>query len=228
MGENRQLRNARQREYMRARRAAGIAVPKYVTRVCGCGIEIRIRSDKSTTRCGSCSRRASALSPASIASARVTAKFAGAVKAQRRAERLLPVPFGSRRGIVPVHVVRSRRCWYAGYCRRCAAPFVTDQPNTEACSERCIRADKRDRRRARKHGARREPIYRAAIFARDLWRCMLCGEPLAMAEQVPHPLAPTIDHVIPLARGGWHAPDNVQAAHFLCNSRKSDRLQEVA
>jgi 5-methylcytosine-specific restriction endonuclease McrA len=57
---------------------------------------------------------------------------------------------------------------------------------------------------------------------------MLCGEPLAMAEQVPHPLAPTIDHVIPLARGGWHAPDNVQAAHFLCNSRKSDRPQEVA
>lgn len=82
----------------------------------------------------------------------------------------------------------------------------------------------RDRRRARKRDAFVEIVRRAEIFARDLWRCMLCGEPLAMAEQVPHPLAPTIDHVIPLARGGAHAPWNVQAAHFLCNSRKRHNM----
>jgi len=40
---------------------------------------------------------------------------------------------------------------------------------------------------------------------------------------VPHPLAPTIDHVVPLAAGGLHEPANVQLAHFLCNARKSDR-----
>ena len=93
-------------------------------------------------------------------------------------------------------------------------------------------AERREKRRmrrasrdARKRGAFVAPVYRTQIFARDGYRCLLCGDLLAMRERVPHPLAPTIDHVVPLARGGWHAPDNVQAAHFLCNSRKSDRIE---
>jgi len=42
-----------------------------------------------------------------------------------------------------------------------------------------------------------------------------------MKQTVPHPKAPTIDHVIPLAQGGTHEPLNCRAAHFLCNSLKS-------
>jgi 5-methylcytosine-specific restriction endonuclease McrA len=53
--------------------------------------------------------------------------------------------------------------------------------------------------------------------------CRLCGDPMMMGQAVPHPKAPTIDHVIPLAKGGTHEPANVQAAHFLCNSIKGDR-----
>jgi 5-methylcytosine-specific restriction endonuclease McrA len=41
-------------------------------------------------------------------------------------------------------------------------------------------------------------------------------------EVVPHSLAPTIDHLIPLARGGGDTPANVATAHFICNSIKSD------
>jgi len=40
---------------------------------------------------------------------------------------------------------------------------------------------------------------------------------------VPHPLAPTIDHLIPLADGGSDSPANVATAHFLCNSTKGER-----
>ena len=35
---------------------------------------------------------------------------------------------------------------------------------------------------------------------------------------------PTIDHVIPLAKGGMHSWDNVRLAHHNCNSIKGDRL----
>ncbi len=34
--------------------------------------------------------------------------------------------------------------------------------------------------------------------------------------------SPTIDHVIPLAKGGYDTIENVKAAHFICNSKKSD------
>lgn len=45
-----------------------------------------------------------------------------------------------------------------------------------------------------------------------------------MKRVVPHPKAPTIDHVVPLDLGGDDKRANVQLAHFICNSRKSNRL----
>lgn len=30
----------------------------------------------------------------------------------------------------------------------------------------------------------------------------------------------SLDHIIPLSRGGHHTADNVQAAHLACNHRK--------
>jgi 5-methylcytosine-specific restriction endonuclease McrA len=44
-----------------------------------------------------------------------------------------------------------------------------------------------------------------------------------MSRLVPHPKAPTIDHIVPLAAGGDDIKANVQLAHFLCNSVKSNQ-----
>lgn len=217
MPEDQVRKRERMRLYMAKRRASDPAYQRSarVERACACGAVVMVRPDSTGTRCGSCSRRAAAL--------------AGA---ERRRARRLPVvhPAPVRPSWVgrPPTVLRpSRRVWFAGYCRSCAAPFIHDQPQTVTCSAACSKRLGRARYRAQKRNAFVAPVCRAEIFARDLWRCLLCGDPLAMAAVVPHPLAPTIDHVIPLARGGWHAPDNVQAAHFLCNSRKADR-SEVA
>jgi len=76
------------------------------------------------------------------------------------------------------------------------------------------------RRRAQAKGS---PIRRAYIFKRDGYRCYLCGGRLAMTKQVPHPQAPTLDHVIPLARGGSHSEDNLRAAHHACNVAKGTK-----
>ena len=38
------------------------------------------------------------------------------------------------------------------------------------------------------------------------------------------PNAPTVDHILPLAKGGTHTWDNVQLAHWSCNSDKSDTI----
>ncbi|MFJ9212987.1 HNH endonuclease [Streptomyces sp. NPDC102264] len=53
---------------------------------------------------------------------------------------------------------------------------------------------------------------------------MLCHRPVnRLADDPSADDAPSIDHVIPLARGGTHEPANVQCAHWLCNAIKSDR-----
>jgi 5-methylcytosine-specific restriction endonuclease McrA len=44
-----------------------------------------------------------------------------------------------------------------------------------------------------------------------------------MDVNVPEALAPTIDHVVPVSRGGDDIKANVQLAHFRCNSVKGPR-----
>lgn len=105
-----------------------------------------------------------------------------------------------------------------------ATPYtkVTCSP---ACDETKRRDDKREGRyryRARKRDAFVAPVSPRAIFVRDRWCCHLCGKGIRRHDVVPAPLAPVLDHVIPLAQGGTHEPANVRAAHYRCNSIKSD------
>lgn len=116
-------------------------------------------------------------------------------------------------------------CWHCG--RAFASPR---KAQATVCSEACragkratVRRRGKDRRRALKRAAYVANVIRAQVYERDGWRCHLCGKPLARTKVVPHPKAPTIDHIVPLARGGTHEPLNVRAAHYLCNSVKGDR-----
>lgn len=83
--------------------------------------------------------------------------------------------------------------------------------------------EKGRRRRAIKRGSAAEPYTLAEIAERDGECCGLCGTPVPMGVRVPDPLAPTIDHVVPISRGGNDTRANVQLAHFRCNSVKGAR-----
>ncbi|NUQ01094.1 MAG: HNH endonuclease [Armatimonadetes bacterium] len=62
-------------------------------------------------------------------------------------------------------------------------------------------------------------VSRKGIFARDSHRCQYCGE----TEQ---PL--TLDHVVPVSRGGNHDWTNLVTSCVSCNNRKGDRLPTEA
>lgn len=55
--------------------------------------------------------------------------------------------------------------------------------------------------------------------------CAICGRPVDKTLKFPNPFSPTVDHIIPVAKGG-HPSDinNLQLAHFVCNRKKSDKL----
>ncbi|MFL6145619.1 MAG: HNH endonuclease [Labedaea sp.] len=95
--------------------------------------------------------------------------------------------------------------------------------------ETCIASDVRERgkqhkrrQRAKRWGVDHGPYSLAEVAERDGFVCRLCWRPVNMVRVVPHPGAPTLDHKIPLARGGPDTESNIQLAHFLCNSTKSD------
>ena len=57
--------------------------------------------------------------------------------------------------------------------------------------------------------------------------CQLCDEPIPDREFDKHdPEMPSIDHIIPISRGGSHALDNLQLAHYFCNLSKHNKLED--
>ncbi len=81
-----------------------------------------------------------------------------------------------------------------------------------------LHTDYQNRRRARKHGvALDKGITIEDIFIRDKGICGICSK-LCIREDA------SIDHVIPISKGGAHIWDNVQLAHLLCNIRKGSKI----
>lgn len=131
----------------------------------------------------------------------------------------VPATHPSRSTLIPAsHPVRRSEC------ARCACAFGRQWPGQIYCTQRCARRAHAARRDIRKRGQWVEHVAPIAVYDRDGWTCKLCGDPLDPDAEVPEWYAPTVDHVVPLAHGGEHSMANVQAAHFICNSRKGDRV----
>tara|TARA_B110000503_G_scaffold50924_1_gene82420 strand:+ start:471 stop:1256 length:786 start_codon:yes stop_codon:yes gene_type:complete len=52
--------------------------------------------------------------------------------------------------------------------------------------------------------------------------CSLCGVELSWSESWPGDFYPTIDHIIPVSKGGQHVEENLQWVHWACNLKKRD------
>jgi 5-methylcytosine-specific restriction endonuclease McrA len=71
-----------------------------------------------------------------------------------------------------------------------------------------------------------ETITLKALRARDKDICQICGEPVNDKDIKDGHIRkryPTLDHIIPLSKGGSHTWDNIQLAHIGCNAGKCDR-----
>lgn len=83
--------------------------------------------------------------------------------------------------------------------------------------------ERKVRRRCRQRGVTVEKVYRKVVWERDKWVCGLCGEKVDCSLRFPDPMSPSIDHIIPISKGGSHSYENVQLAHLGCNVGKGDR-----
>lgn len=55
------------------------------------------------------------------------------------------------------------------------------------------------------------------------WICGICGRKINRRLKYPNPFSISIDHIIPLSKGGNDSPVNVQATHLRCNIGKHAR-----
>ena len=118
-------------------------------------------------------------------------------------------------------------------CKNCGQEYsigATGYNSTKYCSEKCMKRwamrVKNDRRikklKTRRHDT---DITLEKLFRRDGGVCYLCGKKCDWTDAVGGNASdnyPSIDHVIPVAKGGTHTWDNIKLAHRLCNTLKRD------
>jgi 5-methylcytosine-specific restriction endonuclease McrA len=64
------------------------------------------------------------------------------------------------------------------------------------------------------------------VFAAFKWICQICS--VEVDPRLPRgKYSASLDHIVPLSRGGGHLRSNVQLAHLVCNMRKGNRAQLV-
>lgn len=78
-----------------------------------------------------------------------------------------------------------------------------------------------NRRRAAMRGSMTEPVDPESIWTGT---CGICGNALDRSARHPDPLSPSLDHIVPVSRGGAHVVANLQWAHLICNIRKGARM----
>ena len=87
------------------------------------------------------------------------------------------------------------------------------------------KARARHRRRTLQLNGELIDLYELA--ERDQWQCKLCNEPISKdAKHYKGNLnlyGPSLDHIIPVSLGGTHTWNNVQLAHYYCNSIRGNK-----
>lgn len=120
-------------------------------------------------------------------------------------------------------------------CTQCGReidyPILTGIANEIMYCDLCRQSHERDRSRQRRlvtKEQRIDTVNDLEVYERDSWICKICNNPVDSGLDWPDPMSPSLDHVVPISKGGPHAYTNVQLAHLGCNSRKQDRYEARA
>lgn len=130
----------------------------------------------------------------------------------------------------------SKRCYYRGNgkrpkftrelrtCIECGVEYEAWRHDQRFCKPKCAFLFHGRARQNRSRTGAASPYFDREIFERDGWMCWLCNEPVDPSLSRKDRRGATIDHVIPLSRGGSDEADNVRLAHWGCNNEKHTRI----
>lgn len=137
-------------------------------------------------------------------------------------------------------IKKIEKIWYTAIhtvereCKYCGSLFYCiDTNNKQCCSSECSKKyenQKADKRIPKDQ--RIDKISLKRLYKRDNGICYLCGEICDLGDwrtstkgnSYPGDKYPTIEHVIPISKGGLDAWDNVRLACWKCNLDKADGI----
>lgn len=120
-------------------------------------------------------------------------------------------------------------------CVVCGESFMTIRSSQVTCSDKCSRrwVRRKKDKRINSDNCIDHDITLSALFDRDNGRCYICGDECDWEDYKENDgnvcvgiTYPSIDHVVPLSKGGMHSWANVKLAHHYCNTIKNDTITE--
>jgi len=125
--------------------------------------------------------------------------------------------------------VRGSRGWSETCSRVCGAEMRVRRGmrprGRDPERERANWQKKNRARRSKKRGQPSESYTTGQIAERDGYRCGLCRRKVDMTLRRPNLRSASIDHIVPLSKGGDDTRANVQLAHLDCNIKKSNAVE---
>jgi len=130
-------------------------------------------------------------------------------------------------------------------CKECGEEITTEYGNKKSvfCCQGCAKRyehklrcstvehkiQKAEQTRRRKKQLKEqfvECVNYDLLYERDKGVCQICGLPALYDKHADWDWSGSIDHIIPLSRGGEHSMMNCQLSHRICNSIKLDKTDE--
>lgn len=107
-----------------------------------------------------------------------------------------------------------------GMCRGCYQTWAYS--NIETYRESGNNTQRQ--RKAAKKNVDSEKYTTKQVYDKNKGVCALCGGEINFELKFPHPDSFTIDHTIPLSKGGSNNFNNIMPAHYSCNRKKGNRI----
>ena len=137
---------------------------------------------------------------------------------------------------------REKRFWNRSFsqmsfkqCKKCGKLFYSTQKKY-FCSEQCLKAveysKSKDKRLIKIKVAYKDYITLNELYKRNKGICYICGRRCNYSDCrtnesgafIAGESYPSIDHIIPLSKGGLHSWENVGLAHRGCNTLKGNKI----
>ncbi|WP_354002418.1 HNH endonuclease [Plantibacter cousiniae (nom. nud.)] len=126
-------------------------------------------------------------------------------------------PTARRRGLLLLGVLCRRPVDSPRY----PAPTHSARYRAEMDRRRRVSSNAAKHERKAREEAAIERFDQWEVYERDHWLCGICGQEVDPEVLDPDATSASLDHVVPLSRGGDHTRDNSVLAHLICNIRKS-------
>jgi hypothetical protein len=110
-------------------------------------------------------------------------------------------------------------------CKLCVSVFVSVYLTKLYCSERCserYRKNAKNIDRVAYRTRQRSGGVKNKLYFQHNGKCAICLELIDTSVRHPDPKSFSIDHIIPLSKGGSERIENLQPTHLSCNIAKSD------